>query len=98
MIGSILPLKLSLRVFILVDALDKPGSGGNANGQAFSTKDRDNDDDSNGNCATARQSAWWFDSCEYSDLNKPYSGHKGQMFWHHVGNDISKSIMMIRRT
>ncbi|VDI17172.1 Hypothetical predicted protein [Mytilus galloprovincialis] len=59
------------------DALDAPvGSGGNANGQAFSTKDRDNDGDGSNNCAVVDKSVLWFNNCEYADLNKPYSGHR----------------------
>ncbi|CAC5423691.1 unnamed protein product [Mytilus coruscus] len=75
------------------DALDA-SSAGNANGQAFSTKDRDNDR-SSGTCAVDERSGWWFNSCEYSNLNKPYTGY---MYWANWASDISKSLIMIRRT
>lgn len=84
-----------LLIFILVDALDDTQTPGNANGQAFSTKDRDNDKSSS-NCAD--KSGWWFNNCDYSDLNKPYNGGTGQMYWYKFATDISKSLIMIRRT
>ncbi|XP_071139107.1 ficolin-2-like [Mytilus edulis] len=78
------------------DALDTSGDG-NANGQAFSTKDRDNDK-SSGSCAEGNKSAWWFNNCDYSDLNRPYNGPTSHMYWVHFGSAISKSLIMIRRT
>ena len=38
------------------------------NGMKFSTYDRDNDN-SGSSCATDEKSAWWFNSCEYCNLN-----------------------------
>lgn len=94
--GNMFFFKKLLLISILDDALDAP-SDGNANGQAFSTKDRDND--KNGaNCAASDKSAWWYNNCEYSDLNRPYNGAAGRMYWRGFSSDISKSIMMIRRT
>ena len=41
------------------------------NGQKFSTRDEDNDE-SSGSCAISSQSGWWYNNCNYSDLNKHY--------------------------
>ncbi|XP_076081210.1 uncharacterized protein LOC143052132 [Mytilus galloprovincialis] len=67
-----------------------------SNGQPFTTKDRDNDDNSN-NCAVSHRSAWWYANCFGSELNRPYSGSAGTMYWVTWRSDISKSIVMIRR-
>ena len=37
----------------------------------FSTKDRDNNG-TTGDCAQARKGTWWYDSCQYSNLNGIY--------------------------
>lgn len=52
------------------------------NGHQFTTRDRDNDGYSS-NCAyyNGRQSAWWFDYCDYCDLNAPYSGVSIKLHW-----------------
>ena len=51
------------------------GSGHVLNNMAFSTKDRDNDI-SSGNCAVDWTGAWWYRSCQYSNLNGKYLGAK----------------------
>ena len=45
------------------------------NKTAFSTKDRDNDITSY-NCAVTFTGAWWFKSCQHSNLNGKYLGNK----------------------
>jgi len=63
-------------------------------GSAFSTKDRDNDKNS-GSCAIMRKGAWWFNSCNYSDLNGEYlhgkhsSSWKGVIWYHWKGHSYS---------
>ncbi|CAG2237730.1 unnamed protein product [Mytilus edulis] len=71
---------------------------GKANAQAFTTRDRDNDKSRSSNCAFGGNSGWWYNACEDSDLNKIYNGPTGDMYWDGFGTDISKSLMMIRRT
>ena len=44
----------------------------------FTTKDRDNDQYGGGNCAISRRGAWWYKSCDDSNLNGLYlSGQSG---------------------
>ena len=50
-------------------------------GHPFTTKDQDNDGYSSSNCAVLRKGAWWYDSCNNSNLNGYY--HNGK----HSGND-----------
>ena len=54
------------------------GSGGNLDGMAFSTHDRDNDR-SGGNCAQSLSAGWWYNNCQCTHLNGPYNGHNR---WH----------------
>ena len=59
---------------------------------AFTTKDSDNDKDSGNNCATYWKSAWWYNSCHYSNLNgqyysKDYSSWGG-VVWYYWKNNI----------
>ena len=44
------------------------------NNMAFSTKDRDNERWSN-NCAVSLTGAWWYNSCQSSNLNGKYVGN-----------------------
>ena len=45
------------------------------NGMKFSTHDQDNDV-WGGNCAATRKGAWWYRSCEKSNLNGLYAGSR----------------------
>ena len=45
------------------------------NNMKFTTQDRDYDDGSR-NCAVACTGAWWYKSCQYSNLNGQYLGEK----------------------
>lgn len=80
-----------------VNSMDYPDDRYTANGEPFTTKDKDNDKYI-GNVAVDLKSAWWYSSSYVSDLNKAYSGHKGTMLWGSWSGGISKSIMMIKRT
>ena len=73
------------------------------NQRRFTTKDRDNDDGWVGNCATSHKGAWWYYSCQYSNLNGLYLG-AGQnsgtgVNWYHWKNSwysMKKTEMKIR--
>ena len=73
------------------------------NGMAFSTKDRDNDMGPSRSCAQERQGAWWYWSCNHSNLNGPYhdsakAGHAGVTWFHWKNRYVSlkKTEMKIR--
>jgi len=56
------------------------------NGSLFSTKDQDNDSNG-GNCAVSSQGAWWYYSCQNSNLNgvyrqADYVGGAGVRWWY----------------
>ena len=40
----------------------------------FTTKDQDNDRDTAGSCAVFYKGAWWYNSCNTSNLNGLYLG------------------------
>ncbi len=72
------------------------------NGRPFSTYDRDNDA-WYGNCADDGQGAWWYKSCNYSNLNGRYLGETGTSskgmtwyYWKNSWQSLKASTMMIR--
>ena len=72
------------------------------NNNAFSTKDRDNDKDS-GNCAVRCTGAWWYEDCQYSNLNGQYLGEQNNwqgVRWFHFRRNLSLKFaeMKIRPT
>ncbi|XP_061167448.1 fibrinogen-like protein A [Saccostrea echinata] len=72
------------------------------NGMKFSTKDQDNDNGSGFSCATDRHGAWWYNSCDHSNLNGQYatsavSGDKYPVWDHWKGWEaLKQTVMMIR--
>ncbi|KAL9979497.1 hypothetical protein ACROYT_G017171 [Oculina patagonica] len=72
---------------------DSMTRGYNLNNMAFSTKDRDNDRISPGyNCAVAWTGAWWYNNCQYSNLNGRYLGEKNDtqgVRWGHFRYSLS---------
>ena len=61
------------------------------NNMAFSTKDRHNDRYST-NCAVRYSGAWWYNSCQYSNLNGKYLGNKNiikGVRWRYFRNSLS---------
>lgn len=54
------------------------------NRMPFTTRDRDHDNWASGNCAVAKQGAWWFNDCYWSHLNGPYKnqGEEGGINWY----------------
>ena len=71
-------------------------------GMSFSTKDRDNDNWIGGKCAVSRTGAWWYNFCQYSNLNGLYLNGKFDqkgMCWYHWKNlhdSVKRSEMKIR--
>ena len=64
---------------------------GHHNNIAFSTKDRDNDNQGS-NCAVRSTGAWWYNTCQNSNLNGRYLGkqHNWQgIRWYHFRYDLS---------
>jgi len=73
------------------------------NGMQFTTKDRDNDACSC-DCAVMRHGAWWYNGCQYSNLNGKYRHTPHNNFitginWYHFKNKYSvfkRSEMKVR--
>ncbi|PIK39911.1 putative ficolin-2-like [Apostichopus japonicus] len=67
----------------------------------FTTKDSDNDAYSN-NCAVTHHGAWWYNNCDYSDLNSNYHADQGSDYsveWYYLPGsyyNIKFSEMKIR--
>ena len=58
---------------------------------SFSTKDSDNDNYSQ-NCAVMSTGAWWYKSCQHSNLNGKYLGNNHSfngIRWYHFRGDLS---------
>jgi len=73
-------------------AVGSKDSFGYHNNMPFTTKDRDNDRDSSQNCAVKCTGAWWYQDCQYSNLNGQYLGEKQNwqgVIWYHFGRDLS---------
>ncbi|XP_058126804.1 microfibril-associated glycoprotein 4-like [Anopheles ziemanni] len=69
-------------------------------GMKFSTFDRDNDASSD-NCANKNTGAWWFNACDYSNLNGLYLNEveSKTMYWYYFksgSHALAYSKMMIR--
>ena len=72
------------------------GTAGDAlayhNNMTFTTKDRDNDKDGRRNCAVLCTGAWWYKSCQSSNLNGQYLGKKRDwrgVRWYHFRREFS---------
>uniref|UniRef100_A0A8W8JML2 Fibrinogen C-terminal domain-containing protein n=1 Tax=Magallana gigas TaxID=29159 RepID=A0A8W8JML2_MAGGI len=90
--------------------LQVTGYSGNAgdsldynNNMMFSTPDQDNDRWSSGTCTTTFRSAWWFNSCTYTNPNGEYTDsektdHK-YVTWYNWKNSVIslKSIQLMIR-
>ncbi|XP_002732774.2 uncharacterized protein LOC100376615 [Saccoglossus kowalevskii] len=61
----------------------------------FSTKDRDNTAN-NENCALNQHSGWWYNQCQYADLNREYADAFGISWYDWSNPRIIESIMKIR--
>ena len=62
------------------------------NNMAFTTKDRDNDRGGSSNCAVQYTGAWWYNSCQSSNLNGQYLGDKSDSRgarWSHFRGSLS---------
>lgn len=80
------------------DSMVNSPVGGRVNGKTFSTKDRHN---SGGTCSEQYRGGWWYDTCEYSDLNgsNTVNGNTHIMDWRYdLGTAVLKSMMMIAKT
>jgi len=85
------------------------GTAGDAlsdlNGMEFSTKDRDNDKWYN-SCASTNHGAWWYNRCQYSNLNGEYLtgprrwSNSGVIWYHFTGGYLSlrKAEIKVRPT
>ena len=74
------------------------------NGMRFTTRDNENDAWSRGNCAQLRTGAWWYNNCQYSNLNGRYinasPGTAEGVNWYHWKGayiDLKFSEMKTRR-
>ncbi|XP_076070896.1 angiopoietin-1-like [Mytilus galloprovincialis] len=77
------------------DSIDSVDSQGRANGQKFSTYDRDNDNNKRSNCAIMNEGGWWYNSCDYASLNDMDSYKISWYF--HMGFHLDTSIVMITK-
>ncbi|XP_060580117.1 fibrinogen-like protein 1 [Ruditapes philippinarum] len=74
------------------------------NGMMFSTYDRDHDTYSSGNCAKARHGAWWYNYCQFSNLNGRYYNLRGKLnntgitwyYWKNTYYSLKKVEMKFR--
>lgn len=77
------------------DSIDSVDSQGRANGQKFSTYDRDNDNNKRSNCAIMNEGGWWYNSCDYASLNDMDSYKISWYF--HMGFHLDTSMVMITK-
>jgi len=59
------------------------------NNMAFTTKDRDHDKYRRANCAVSFTSGWWYNRCQYSNLNGKYGKDKRGIRWNGFRGTLS---------
>lgn len=78
---------------LLGDGLLNVQHYGRAAGQKFSTFDQDNDVRGGSNCAVSEHGGWWYNECEYADLNTLYR----KLSWNYNTGPLTGTMMMISK-